>query len=368
MGSERPSRIEIAHPLLGDEEREAVLEVLGGRDFVKGPRVAAFEREFAAFHGAAHGVATSSGATALLVALLAHGIGPGHEVIVPSFGFFATPAAVLLAGAMPIFADVEPESLCLSPGAAEAAVTPRTKAVLPVHLFGMPADMPAFAELARRRGLSLLEDAAQAHGATIEGRHVGSFGTAAFSFYATKNMTTLEGGMVLTSDADVARRLRLLRNHGRDGHSAHELVGGNFRMSELSAAIGRVQLRRLPEWNAQRRERARFLSARLEGVTPPAELPGRQSVFHQYTVRVPAGARDALLSSLDGQGIDARVYYARPTHAEPALRRRLGEGTQHLPETERACREVLSLPVHPGLNESDLGRIVRVVNAFRPPG
>jgi perosamine synthetase len=364
-GADRP-RVTIANPTLGDEERAAVLEVFDGHELAKGPRVAAFEREFAAFHGARYGVATSSGATALFVALLAHGIGPGDEVVVPSFSFFATAAAVVLAGATPVFADIDAASFCLSPEAAEAAVTERTKAVMPVHLFGMPADMAAFSELAARRGLVLLEDAAQAHGATFRGRSVGSFGTSAFSFYATKNMTTLEGGIVLTSDPELCRRLRLCRNHGREGDSAHALIGGNFRMNELAAAIGRVQLRRLPAWTAERRLHARYLSARLEFVTPPLDVPGRDPVYHQYTVRVPAEQRGALVAHLDAAGIDTRVYYPRPIHEEPAFRERLGGQRLELPETLRACREVLSLPVHSGLNEAELDRVVTAVQSFRP--
>jgi perosamine synthetase len=359
-------RVPLAHPTFGAEERAAVLEVLDGHEFAQGPRIAAFEREFAELHGARFGVATSSGATALLIALLAHGIGRGDEVIVPSFSFFATAAAVVLAGATPVFADIDPLSLCLSPQAAEAAVTPRTKAVMPVHLFGMPADLAAFSELAERRGLVLLADAAQAHGATFDGRSIGAFGTAAFSFYATKNMTTLEGGMVLTSDPEHFQRLRLYRNHGREGGSGHTLIGGNFRMNELAAAIGRVQLRQLPAWTAARRRHARYFGERLRFVTPPHELAGREPVFHQYTVRVRADQRDALAAHLDALGIDTRVYYPRPTHEEPAFRGRLGGLTLHLPETARACREVLSLPVHSGLNEADLHRVVTVVNSFRP--
>jgi perosamine synthetase len=359
------AKLEIAHPLIGDEERAAVLEVLGGSELAKGPRVAAFERGFATLHSARHAVATNSGSTAILLALLAHEIGAGAEVIVPSFGFFATAAAVVWAGATPVFADIEPDGFCLDPAAVEAAVTSRTRAIMPVHLFGMPADLRALRALARRHELVLLEDAAQAHGATFEARPVGSSGTAAFSFYATKNMTTLEGGMVLTDDDTVARRMRQLRNHGRDGSGTHELLGSNFRMNELAAAIGEVQLRRLPAWNATRRTHARYLSARLEGVTAPPELPDREAVFHQYTVRVPRGARDALVNHLNERGIGARVYYGRPLHAEPAFRAS-GSMPSHLRETERACREVLSLPVHPALNEADLERIVRAVNAFRP--
>ncbi len=363
-GGER--RLEIAEPALGPEERQAVLEVLDGKQLVKGERVRAFEGAFAELHGASHAVAVSSGSTALLAALLAHGIGPGDEVIVPSFSFFATAAAVLLAGATPVFADIDAASFCLSPDAAAAAVTTRTKAVMPVHLFGLPADMPRFVELTRRRGLVLLEDAAQAHGASVAGQRVGTFGTAAFSFYATKNMTTLEGGMVLTNDAEIARRLRLLRNHGREGSSLHVLVGSNFRLHELGAAIGLCQLARLPGWNASRRAHARYLSERLRTVELPAEPPNREHVYQQYTVRVRnAGTRDALAAHLDRDGIGARVYYPRPIHQEPALRGLLGGRGLDLPETERACSEVLSLPVHPGLNEGDLERIARSVNTFR---
>ncbi|HTQ04313.1 MAG TPA: DegT/DnrJ/EryC1/StrS family aminotransferase [Polyangiaceae bacterium] len=371
MGSERApadaraeKRVELASPTLGDEERRAVLEVLEGREFVKGPRVASFEREFAAYLGVEHAVATSSGATALLLALLAHGVGHGDEVVVPSFGFFATAAAVVLAGATPVFADIDPATLCLSPAAAESVLTSRTRAVLPVHLFGMPADLPAFAALAERHGLALIEDAAQAHGAKIGGAFVGTSGTAAFSFYATKNMTTLEGGMVLTRDAGVARRLRLFRNHGRDGQARHEVVGGNFRMNEVAAAIGRVQLGRLPAWNERRKLHARFLNERLTGVRTPLAVPGREPVFHQYTVRVEPEARAELIAHLDARGIDARVYYPVPIHEEPAFGAVVGARRPDLPETARACREVLSLPVHPGLDDADLERIVEAIETF----
>jgi perosamine synthetase len=358
-------RLEIAEPRLGPEERAAVLGVLDDPQLVKGERVAAFERAFAELHGARHAVAVSSGSTALLAALLAHGIGPGDEVIVPSFSFFATAAAVVLAGATPVFADIERDGFCLSPDAAAAAITARTKAVMPVHLFGLPADMPRFVELSRRHRLVLLEDAAQAHGAAVSGRPVGSFGTAAFSFYATKNMTTLEGGMVLTGDLDIARRVRQVRNHGRDGSSAHDVVGSNFRMHEIGAAIGLVQLARLPGYTAARRANAQYLNARLRTVEPPALPSQREHVYQQYTVRAAdQAARDALLAHLENSNIAARVYYARPIHEEPALAGHLGRQPLDLPETKQASLRVLSLPIHPGLNEGDLERIAQAVNAF----
>lgn len=355
--------IDIARPTLGEAERRAVEAVLTSGEFVKGRRTEAFEAAFAAAHGARHAVATNSGATALLAALLAHGIGPGDEVIVPSFSFFATASCVLGAGAVPVFADIDPATFCLSVAAAEAAVTPRTKAVMPVHLFGQPAAMLGFEQLCARRGLLLLEDAAQAHGATVGERPVGSFGTAAFSFFATKNMTTLEGGMVLTNDAAVARRLRMHRNHGRDGGALHEIAGSNFRMSELAAAIGLVQLERLPELNARRRANARELGRSLTGVVVPREVPGTTHVFHQYTVRVRPGAdRDGVVQALNAAGVGARVYYATPIHRQPAVANGGAPARVDLPETERASREVLSLPIHPGLTPADLTRIRHTVN------
>lgn len=355
--------IDIAAPTLGEAERRAVEAVLASGEFVKGRRTEAFEAAFAAAHGARHAVATNSGATALLAALLAHGIGRGDEVIVPSFSFFATASCVLGAGAVPVFADIDAATFCLSVEAAEAAITSRTKAVMPVHLFGQPAAMAGFEELCARRGLLLLEDAAQAHGAKVGGRSVGSFGTAAFSFFATKNMTTLEGGMVLTNDASVARRVRMQRNHGRDGGALHEIAGSNFRMSELAAAIGLVQLGRLPDLNARRRENARELGRTLAGVELPREAAGTTHVFHQYTVRVPPGAdRDGFVRALNAAGVGARVYYATPIHRQPAILNGGPTARSDLPETERASREVVSLPVHPRLAAADLARIGHTVN------
>jgi perosamine synthetase len=356
-------RIPIARPFVGEEERRAVAAVLAGEVFAKGARVESFERAFAEYHAAAHGIATSSGTSALTTALLAHRIGPGAEVIVPSFSFFATASSVLLAGATPVFADIDPDTYCLSTAAAEAAITERTRAILVVHLYGLPADLPRFEELCRARGLVLLEDAAQAHGATVAGRPVGSRSTAAFSFFATKNMTTFEGGMVLTQDADVARRARMLRNHGRDGGLEHSIVGANFRMTELAAAIGLVQLSRLDEMTRRRNENARFLSAALRGVATPHVPPDRTHVFHQYTVRVPADRdRDRLLEALNQRGIEARAYYRRPIHREPALAQERSRKSDELFETERASREVLSLPVHPGVGEAELSYIVNNLN------
>jgi perosamine synthetase len=354
--------IEIACPSLGPDERQAVLDVLASGRFVQGPRVEAFEAAFAARHGVRHAVATSSGATALTALLLGHGIGPGDEVIVPAFSFFATASAVLGVGAVPVFADIERDTFCLSATAVEDVVSTRTRAVMPVHLFGLPADMPSIEAVCSRHGLLLLEDAAQAHGASIGERAVGSFGTAAFSFNATKNMTTGEGGMVLTGDAALAERLRSLRNHGRGADGLHEVAGSNFRMTEIAAAIGLVQLARLDGFSRARRDNARYFDRHLTTVIVPHEPAGRTHVYHQYTVRVTGDVdRDAVVAALNRHGVGARVYYATPIHRQPVFAGH--PPTRALPETERASREVFSIPVHPGLGADDRAAIVQAVTA-----
>jgi dTDP-4-amino-4,6-dideoxygalactose transaminase len=357
-------RIPIARPMLGPEERQGVLDVLESGHFRSGRRVAEFEQAFAAFHGARYGVALSSGTAALTAALVAHGIGRGDEVIVPSFSFFATASAVLAAGATPVFGDIDATTYCLSPAAAAATITARTRAILLVHLFGLPGDLAAMRELCARHALLLLEDAAQAHGAAIGECRVGARGTAAFSFYATKNMTTLEGGMVLTDDASVDDRIRKLRDHGRGPSGEHELVGGNQRMNELSAAIGCAQLSRLLDFNAARSENAHHYDRYLRGVAPPVVPPGHLHVFHQYTVRAPSGSeRDRLLGELHGRGIEAHVYYEKPIHRQAAVSELVRMQRPELPETERATREVLSLPVFAGLRVDERDYVVEAVNA-----
>jgi dTDP-4-amino-4,6-dideoxygalactose transaminase len=356
--------IEIARPTLGPEEAAAVLEVLTSGRLAHGPKVEAFEDAFARYHGADHGVALSSGTAALTALLHAYEIGPGDEVVVPAFTFFATVAAVLAVGAVPVLADIDPETYCLAPEAAVAAISARTRAIMPVHLFGQPADMERFERLCRERGLALLEDAAQAHGAAIGSRRVGSFGGAAFSFYATKNLTTGEGGMALTNDAAVAARLRRFRDHGRGASGLHEIAATNSRMTELAAALGLVQLERLAAGNAARRANARYFDEHLRGVGLPRAVPGTTHVYHQYTLRVPAGAdRDAFVAELVERGVGARVYYATPCHRQPALGARSAR-VEPLVQTERASREVLSIPVHPGLDEAARARIAGAINTL----
>ncbi len=351
--------VRIARPMIGDEEREAVDRVLLSGSISQGPEVAAFEEEFAARVEDRLCVAVNSGTSALHLALLAIGIGPGDEVIVPSFTFAATANAVRLTGAEPVFADIELDTFCLDPEAAEAAVTPRTAAVLPVHLYGHPADASAFAALAARHGLALVEDAAQAHAATVDGTPVGALGdVAAFSFYPTKNMTTGEGGMITFSDPAAARTARLLRSQGMERMYENEIVGFNLRMTDLAAAIGRVQLRRLDGFTDIRRCHAVWLDEGLAGsdVRVPAVRAGCTHVFHQYTVL--SDERDALAMRCDAAEVEARVYYPIPVHELPAFSR-----VVDLPNTRRAANEVLSLPVGPHLDAADIDRVIEAVTA-----
>ncbi|KXK52468.1 MAG: DegT/DnrJ/EryC1/StrS family aminotransferase [Chloroflexi bacterium] len=357
--------IPISRPQLGVEEEEAVLAVLRSGQITQGERVAAFEAAFAAYHGAEYAIATSNGTTALSTVIMAHGIGAGDEVIIPSFSFFATASSVSFTGAVPVFADIDPKTFNLSPEAVEAAITPRTAAIMPVHLYGQPADMSALEAIARKHGLILLEDAAQAHGAKIGERSVGTWGTASFSFYATKNMTTTEGGMILTNDAEIARKARIIRNQGMDQQYEHVLMGFNLRMTNLTAAIGLVQLDKLPQWTAKRRENAALYDTALTSVETPYVQPGVTHVYHQYTVRVKPGIdRDVAVKQLNGNGIGVRTYYPKPIHRQPVYAREERYARLDLPETERAVREVFSLPVHPGLSSEELEFIIDEVNAL----
>ena len=354
-----------AKPIIGQEERDAVDRVLASGQLAQGSEVAAFEKEFSSvlLDGRAS-VAVNSGTSGLHLGLLAAGIGPGDEVIVPSFTFAATANSVALTGATPVFADIEPDHFCLDPAAAEAKITERTKAIMPVHLYGHPFNVEAFEALAAKHNLALFEDAAQAHGAKANGRWVGTFGTfAMFSLYPTKNMTSGEGGMVSTADADVERRLRLLRNQGMERQYENELVGFNNRMTNIHAAIGRVQLTKVLGWTEQRRANALFLDANLEGVLTPKVAEGYEHVYHQYTVRV-ADDRDGFVKALkEEHNVGAGVYYPIPNHRLAPFR--TGDD---LPVTEQAAAEVVSLPVHPSLTQGDFERIVEAVNTVAKAG
>jgi len=352
--------IPIARPLIGQEEKQAVLEVLESGMLTQGPRVQAFEAAFAEYCGVRHAVATSSGTTALHTALLAHGIGSGDEVITTPFTFIASANSILFTGAKPVFVDIEKDSFNINPLLIEEKITPHTKAIMPVHLFGLPADMDPIMEIAERHGLVVIEDACQAHGVEYRGKRVGSFGTGCFSFYPTKNITTAEGGMITTNDDKIAEKCRVIRQHGMHRRYYHDELGFNFRMTDVHAAIGLAQLQKLERFNQIRIANARYLSEHLQGVITPVVPEGRRHVFHQYTIRVSDGRRDAVLDGLRERGIGAEVYYPLPVHWQKFYKD-MGYDVS-LPEAEQACQEVLSLPVHPGLSQEDLKTIVGAVN------
>ena len=358
--------IPAAKPIIGDEERAAVDRVMRSGMIAQGPEVAAFEQEFAdQLVGGRTCVAVNSGTSGLHLGLLAAGIGAGDEVIVPSFTFAATANSVALTGATPVFADIERDTFNLSADSVREAVTDRTAAIMPVHLYGHPADMAGLQEVADEAGLQLFEDAAQAHGAEYGGAPVGSFGAfAMFSLYPTKNMTSGEGGMVACEDEEIARGIRLLRNQGMEKQYANELVGLNNRMTDIHAAIGRVQLTKVGAWTATRQANATWLDAHLQGVVVPPVREGCSHVYHQYTVRVDGASgeeRDRIVTALrEEHKVGCGVYYPIPNHELVSLAR--FAPTHELPETARAAAEVISLPVHPSLSQEDLERIATAVN------
>lgn len=357
-----------AKPIIGDDERAAVDRVLRSGMVAQGSEVTDFEQEFSEqLVSGRPVVAVNSGTSGLHLGLLAAGVGAGDEVIVPSFTFAATANSVALTGATPVFADIEPETFTLDPRAVEASITERTKGIMPVHLFGHPALLEELTQLADQYGLAIYEDAAQAHGATLHGRPVGSFGAfAMFSLYPTKNMTSGEGGMIATSTPELARTARLLRNQGMERQYENEVIGFNARMTDLHAAIGRVQLTKLKAWTQQRRANAAFFDKHLAGVDVPLEREGAAHVYHQYTIRVSEN-RDAFATALrDEHQVGSGIYYPIPNHRLPSLAS--FAPNVDLPETERAAREVLSLPVHPSLSQGDLQRIVTAVNAVAIAG
>lgn len=353
--------IPISKPLISEAEKTAVLEVLDSGFLVQGPRVAQLEERLAQVCGTRYAIATSSGTTALHVSLLAHGIGPGDEVITTPFTFIASASCILFVGARPVFVDIEPEMFNLDPALIEAAVTPRTRAIIPVHLYGCPCDMDAILAIARRHGLAVIEDAAQAIGALYKGRPVGSFGTGCFSLYATKNVMAGEGGMITTDDEVIAERCRMIRSHGMRQPYCHDMVGYNFRMSDLHAAIALAQMDRLDEFTARRRANASYLSAHIKSVVTPKVAEDYQHVWHQYTVRVDGGRdRNLAVKQLHTSGVGAGIYYPVPAHRQSYIRDIVGD--VDLPVAEQAAEEVLSLPVHPGLSQTDLSQIVEAVN------
>lgn len=353
--------IPISRPSISEAEKAAVLAVLDSGFLAQGPRTAEFEACFARLCEVEHAIAVSSGTTALHLALLVHEIGPGDEVITTPFTFIATANAILFTGARPVFVDIEEETCNLDPQLVEAAITPRTKAILPVHLYGQTCDMDALQAIAQRHGLVIIEDACQAVMASYRDRPAGSFGTGVFSFYATKNLTTGEGGMITTNDTHIAERCRMLRSHGMKRRYYHEFLGYNFRMTDIQAAIGLVQLEKLEELTAQRRANAAYLTAHIHSLITPQCREGYGHAWHQYTVRVNGRRdRDQVAQHLKEAGIDTGVYYPVPVHRQRSMAEAAGEAV--LPVAERLAGQVLSLPVHPQLNAEELEYIVAEVN------
>lgn len=355
------NRIHISKPDITEAEKSAVMEVLDSGFLAQGPRTAAFEERFAHLCGVRHAIAVSNGTCALQTGLLAHDIGPGDEVITSPFTFMATVNAILFTGAKPVFVDIEEDSFNINADLIEAAITPHTKAIMPVHLYGQICDMDKILAVAEEYHLQVIEDACQAVLATYDGQFAGSFGTGAFSFYATKNLMTGEGGMVTTNDEAIAQRCRMIRSHGMKQRYYHDIVGYNFRLTDLQSAIGLAQLDRLERMTAKRRENAAYFNAHIESVVTPKTLERREHVWHQYTVRVVnGGGRDAAVKQLNEAGIDTGIYYPVPVHQQRSIAGFVGE--VHMPVAEQMATQVMSLPVHPLLSSEDLAIIVEEVN------
>jgi dTDP-4-amino-4,6-dideoxygalactose transaminase len=347
---------------LGDELSAALKKVVASGRFILGPEGEALEKEVAAYLGVAHAVAVANGTDALHLAVRAAGIGPGDEVITPSFTFIATAEAAAYVGARVVFADIDSATYNLDPASVEAAITPATRAVIAVHLYGQCADLAALTAICKRRNLVLIEDCAQAIGADFDGRRAGGWGAlGCFSFYPTKNLGAYgDAGMVTTNDAKLAQAVRMLRHHGSRETYRHEMVGYNSRLDELQAALLRVKLRSLDRWNAQRREHAALY--RRELAEAPVGLPAEHGrgahVYHQFTIR--SGKRDALRDALTRRGIASAIYYPIPGHRQPAFSNAVaGE----LPASDSAAREVLSLPIYPQLTAPQIRQVCEAIRA-----
>jgi len=353
--------IPIAKPLIGEEEKRAVMEVLDSGTIAQGKRVEEFEHEFAKYCGSKHAIATGNGTEALHVALMAMGLRQGDEVITTPFSFIATANSILYCGAKPVFADIDQKTFNLDPESVKSKITKRTKAIMPVHLFGQPCDMKALMEIAEDHGLKTIEDACQAHGAEFGGKKVGSIGDCGtFSFYPTKNMTTSEGGMVTTDDDKIAEMSRVYRNHGQVKRYYHDYLGYNFRMTDICAAIGIEQLKKLEGFIQTRTANAAYLDKKLggvKGVVTPFVSKGVRHVYHQYTILVEN--RDGVNKRLNDAGVGTGIYYPVPIN-EQAYYKKLGYAND-TPASSAAAKKVLSLPVHPSVSKVDLDFIVEKV-------
>jgi perosamine synthetase len=359
--------IPIAKPLLGKEELEAVREVFESGQLVQWKKVRLFEEEFAKYVGVKHAVAVSNGTAALDLALKALNVMPKDKVVTSAFSFVASANCVLYQGAKPIFADIDPKTFNIDPSDVAKKITARTKAIIPVHLFGQPAEMKELEEVAEEHKIALIEDAAQAHGAEYRGRKVGSIGImGCFSFYPTKNMTTGEGGIITTNNKEVAEKVRLLRDHGQADKYHHVVLGYNYRMTEVSAAVGLIQLKKLDVFNERRRENAKTLTEgiqRIKGLTPPYIAEGVKHVFNQFVVRVEKDQplkRDKLAEQLKSMGVGVAVHYPLPIYKQP-IYVELGYEKTNCPMAEDACKRVLSIPVHPAVSKKDIAYILSVL-------
>jgi len=354
--------IPLSRPPIDDEIKGAILKAVDSRQYILGPECRAFEEEFAHYNGATHAVLTSSATAALWMLVKAFGARPGDEVLVPSHTAFPTVEAICFAGATPVFVDVD-ESFTVDVRDAAAKVTPRTVGVVPVHLYGHPADLPALQALCAERGLWLLEDCAQAHGAEWQGRKVGGFGrAAAFSFYPSKNLSVMgDGGLLVTNDDAVAARCRQLRDHGRLNKDVHAEVGFNLRFNDIQAAVGRVLLRRLDAMNEQRRRVAARYAVGLAGLPLglPSERAGARHVYHLYVIR--SDRRDALAKYLRERGIATGIHYPVPCHRQPAVE---SLAPPALPATERLVREILTLPMSAGHTEAEADEVAAAIREF----
>lgn len=352
---------------LGPEVEDRVLSVIRSGIVAQGPVVAEFEATFAELHGVKHAIALNNGTTALVAAIQALDLQPGDEVITSPFTFIATLNAILEAGATARFGDIRTDDFALDPASVAAQITDRTKVIMPVHLYGQSADMGPLVELAEQHGLAIVEDAAQAHGATYRGAAVGSFGIGSFSFYATKNLTTGEGGILTTNDDAVAEKLRIMRNQGMRQRYEYVMAGHNYRMTDLQAALVLPQLEAYPSQLEARRRNAAGLTERLSGIPGlvlPAQLEGREHVWHQYTVMLPVGAdRDAFIASLAAAGVGSGIYYPKPVYDYDTYRDRADVIRSETPVAEEAARRCVSLPVHPYVTEADLDTIAAAVRA-----
>ncbi|MBQ6219288.1 MAG: DegT/DnrJ/EryC1/StrS family aminotransferase [Methanosphaera sp.] len=354
--------INIAKPIITDEEIEAVTEVLKSGMLAQGPKVEEFQNKFAQYSDAKYGIATSSGTTALHTALVAAGVEQGDEVITTPFTFAATSNSILYSNATPVYADIDPKTFNLNPEKIEEKITDKTKAIMPVHLYGQPADMDPILEIAEKHDLKVIEDAAQAHGSTYKGKKIGSIGDlGCFSFYPTKNMTTGEGGMVTTNDEELAEKSSMVRAHGESKRYEQSLLGYNYRMTDIAASIGLVQLKNIDQINKKRNENAEYLSEGLsdvKGITTPEIAENVTHVFHQYTIRV-SKDRDAFKDFLTQKEIGTGVHYPIVLYKQPYYQN-IGL-TGNCPEAELAANQVISLPVHPSLTQEELDTIISAV-------